>query len=765
MSKLKSSVNIPERQQTEQAQRSTDELFRALIENTADIITISDAEGAIRYESPSVERVLGYKPAELIGVNIVELLHPEDVPKMNAAIKAIAPQNGTPGIAQFLEVRLRHKDGSWRMMEGIGKVLVTSSVTGIVVNYRDITERKRTEEELRASDALLQSAINILPVGLWIFDAEGKIVISSAAAQQIWAGVRYIDVGQLGEYKGWRTDSGKLIEAHEWAGARAFEKGETSIEEEVEIECFDGTHKIILDTAVPLRKSDGSIGGAITINQDITERKRAEEALQESEEKYRTLFTSSSDAIMLVEPLSGKFISENQTMIKMFGLKNDDGFSSFGPWDFSPERQPDGRVSAEKAKEMNEIAMRDGSNFFEWTHKRLNGEEFSANIRLTRMVLDKRTLLQATTRDITERKQAEEALRQERELYLDLVNTQPAGIYRLRVLSGKFLSEEKWRSSKDAPYSLELVSDRFCEILKLDRQAFHDNPGIVNDLVFEADKEEFGRKNIEANSRMIPFIWEGRLVIGGALLWVHLESHPRPLEDGDTLWTGILYDITERKRAEDAVQASLRGKEILLREIHHRVKNNMQIISSLFNLQSGHIKDEDARRMLKEGQLRIRSMALVHEKLYQSRDLSKIDFADYLRSLSVHLFHFFMIEADRIRLETDLEDVHLDINSAVPCGLLLTELITNALKHAFPGDRKGVIGLGLHRRKDGTVELRVSDDGVGFPEAVDFRKTESLGLQIVDLLVGQLEGTIELDRKKGTAFTVVFRELEYKART
>jgi light-regulated signal transduction histidine kinase (bacteriophytochrome) len=134
---------------------------------------------------------------------------------------------------------------------------------------------------------LLHTAINILPVGLWIINAEGKIVTSSATAQRIWAGVHYVGIDQLGEYKGWRTDSGKLIEAHEWAGARALEKGETSIEEEVEIECFDGTHKIILDSGVPLRKSDGSIGGAITINQDITERKRAEEALKKSLEDLK----------------------------------------------------------------------------------------------------------------------------------------------------------------------------------------------------------------------------------------------------------------------------------------------------------------------------------------------------------------------------------------------------------------------------------------------------------------------------------------------
>ncbi len=219
-----------------------------------------------------------------------------------------------------------------------------------------------------------------------------------------------------------------------------------------------------------------------------------------------------------------------------------------------------------------------------------------------------------------------------------------------------------------------------------------------------------------------------------------------------------MLDITERKRAEEAVQASLREKDILLREIHHRVKNNMQIISSLFNLQAGHIQDESARRMLKDGQMRIRSMALVHEKLYQSRDLSKIDFADYLRSLSDHLFQLFRAEAGRIRLELRLEPVHLSVNAAVPCGLLINELVSNSLTHAFPEGREGTVTIELHRRGAEIVELRVADDGVGLPDGLDFRSTESLGLQIVTLLVDQLDGTIDLERGKGAAFTIAFPE-------
>jgi len=234
--------------------------------------------------------------------------------------------------------------------------------------------------------------------------------------------------------------------------------------------------------------------------------------------------------------------------------------------------------------------------------------------------------------------------------------------------------------------------------------------------------------------------------------------------DGRPATLNFLTDITERHKAEETIQASLREKEVMLREIHHRVKNNMQVISSLFNLQAGHTLNAECREILKEGQTRIRSMSLVHEKLYQSRDLSKIDLAGYIQSLAVHLFQVYLAGPGRVRLDTEFEDVALDINSAIPCGLILNELISNALKHAFPDGRTGAIKIGLRRGIGDAIELLVADDGIGFPEALDFRKAESFGLQIVNLLVDQLEATIGLDRTNGTALTLTFRELKYAPR-
>lgn len=226
----------------------------------------------------------------------------------------------------------------------------------------------------------------------------------------------------------------------------------------------------------------------------------------------------------------------------------------------------------------------------------------------------------------------------------------------------------------------------------------------------------------------------------------------------------IIRDVTERKRAEAALKASLREKDVLLREIHHRVKNNLQVVSSLFSLQAGRTMNDECRGVLKEGQARIRSMSLVHEKLYQSRDLSKIEFGGYVRSLTAHLFQSYLDKQDRVRLETDFEDVSLDINAAVPCGLILNELVSNALKHAFPEGRSGTIRIGLQKDPTGAIELRVADDGVGLPAGFDLRGSGGFGMEIVNLLVDQLDARFEVEDTKGASFKVTFGATKYLPR-
>lgn len=214
-------------------------------------------------------------------------------------------------------------------------------------------------------------------------------------------------------------------------------------------------------------------------------------------------------------------------------------------------------------------------------------------------------------------------------------------------------------------------------------------------------------------------------------------------------------DIAERKRMEEKIRAALREKEVLLKEVHHRVKNNMQVISSILDLQSMYIKNNHTLKVFADSQNRIRSMALVHEKLYESKDLARIDFAEYVRSMTGHLLSLHGA-GDGVRFSIDIKDVLLDVNAAIPCGLIINELVSNSLKYAFPKGRKGEIHIGLRLAKDNKFTLTVKDNGVGLPKGLDFRKTESLGLQLVIMLTEQLDGSIEVDTRKGTTFKITF---------
>ena len=218
----------------------------------------------------------------------------------------------------------------------------------------------------------------------------------------------------------------------------------------------------------------------------------------------------------------------------------------------------------------------------------------------------------------------------------------------------------------------------------------------------------------------------------------------------------VVRDITERRQSDEKIRTSLREKEILLREIHHRVKNNLQIISSLLNLQSKYVRDKRDLEMMRESQDRIRSMALIHEKLYKSESLADIDSREYVTDLTRELMRLYGTKSD-ITLKIEVEDVFLDIDTAIPCGLIINELVSNCLKHAFPGGKSGEITVRLRSLGEKT-ELLVSDNGVGIPEDMNPFEAESLGLRLVTILAeDQLEGDIGLDRSKGTSFYIKFK--------
>ncbi len=352
--------------------------------------------------------------------------------------------------------------------------------------------------------------------------------------------------------------------------------------------------------------------------------------------------------------------------------------------------------------------------------------------------------------DITERKQAEEDVRTSENRLSTAIEASRAGIYDHAVPPGV----ECYHSPRFAEilgYTLEELPPPE-ECLQWIREQVHPDDRVgVEKAYADFIEGHTSRFDVEVRIKHKSGKW---IYVRGISNATECDKNGRV-----THITGVMVDITGQKQAEEQIKASLKEKEVLLREIYHRVKNNIQVISSLLNLQSEYIEDEKYKEMFRESQNRIQSMALVHEKLYQSENLAKIDFNEYIVSLVYELFRLYRVRTDRVALKIEVEDVPLGVDAAVPCGLIINELVSNCLKHAFPDDRKGEITIRL-RSVNGKIELTVADNGVGIPDSVDIRTTGSLGLDLVTTLAeSQLDGEITLDRSNGTAFTIIFKEV------
>ena len=258
----------------------------------------------------------------------------------------------------------------------------------------------------------------------------------------------------------------------------------------------------------------------------------------------------------------------------------------------------------------------------------------------------------------------------------------------------------------------------------------------------------------------------------GSIVWVNLTVSlvRAPLGQPD-YFLGVMEDISDRKaafyereQAQAKLKASLYEKEVLLKEIHHRVKNNLYIISNLLDLQSETLEDEASKQLFADSQNRLQTMALIHEQLYKSKDLATVDFTNYVRNLVNNLYYSYDNTNGKIEIAIDADSLLLNLETAIPCGLLINELITNSFKYAFPESRSGTIAIQINCDRHENINLIVRDDGIGIPENLDWQNTSSLGLRLVNILAEQLEANIALDRHNGTSFHLVFRELKYQER-
>ncbi len=472
---------------------------------------------------------------------------------------------------------------------------------------------------------------------------------------------------------------------------------------------------------------------------DITDRKQAEEALRASEERYRTLFESMAEGFALHEviddeqgrPCDYRFLEVNPAFGRLTGL---DVRSILG----RTVREVIPTVEPSWIETYGRVAQTGQSERFE--------RHIAALDRWYQVLAYSPAPGRFATAftDITARKLAEEALRQSRE---DLDRAQEVGQigwWRLDIRRNVLTWSDESHRIFGVPVGTPLSYQTFLETI-------------------HPDDRDFVDERWNAGLRGEPYDVEHRIVADGQIKWVrekaYLEFDPQGALLGGF---GITQDITERKRIEQQLRESLAEKELLLREIHHRVKNNLQVVSSLVSLQSDALADPALREVFGELRDRVRSMALIHEKLYESGGLAKLNFADYIASLMQSIWSAHGVVGARVKLHLEVEPVAVSVATAVPCGLILNELVSNALKHAFPSDG-GAVTVGLTREPaTGRLRLRVADNGVGMPADLDWRRARSLGLRLVQMLARQLEGSIETGAGPGTEFLIRFvaREVE-----
>ncbi|MCU1229418.1 MAG: signal transduction histidine kinase [Acidobacteria bacterium] len=447
---------------------------------------------------------------------------------------------------------------------------------------------------------------------------------------------------------------------------------------------------------------------------------------------FQAFLESAPDAIVVVNR-EGTIVGINALTEEMFGYRRDEIIGQrvelLVPDRFRAQHNGD-RARYSQAPRTRPMGLDR-----ELWGRRKSGQEFLVQISLSPIETASGTLVTSIIRDVTTQRAAEARFRA-------LLESAPDGIVVV-----------------DATGTIVIVNSQTERLFNYTREELIGHP--IEMLVPQRYRGAHvgDRDAYTADPKLRP-MGAGRALTGltkeGIEFPVEISLSPLVTDQG-RLVMSIIRDITERRRAEEIIQTSLREKEALLKEIHHRVKNNLQVTSSLLRLQAAAIGDERVRAMFEETENRIRSMALVHEKLYQSTNLSRIDFGDYIRTLGELLFRGSAIDPDNVVLEVGGAKIFLSIETAVPCGLIVNELLSNSLKHAFPDGRRGTISVRLRDEPDGQVGVDVRDDGIGLPRALEIERTETLGLRLVAGLVQQIDGKLTIERgESGAAFSMVF---------
>jgi PAS domain S-box-containing protein len=598
---------------------------------------------------------------------------------------------------------------------------------------RDITDQVKADQNLIESEARQRRLFEESPVPMYIYDTNTLMIIDANAAM----------MENYGYTRGELTSMtiGDIRPSEDVS--RVMENVTDLRSKQVYLGLWRHTKKDGSVIDVEITSGDFPIQNRparLVLCNDVTERLRISRALEEREEQYRHLFEQNPLPMIIFDPGTMKFLNVNLAAVNHYGFAKEE-FQCMTIRDLRPPEDVEEAIKT--IRSMSSPQEKLGV----FRHRKKDGTLRLVDISSHELNYEGQKARLVLCNDVTDQIRARSALEESEKKFRSVVESSPMGIHMYHLDDGDRLIFSGANPSAD-------------RILGLDHNQFM---GLTIEEAFP------GSENMEIPNRYREVClsgnpWHSEQVeyeddqISGAFEVYAFQTGQRAM-------SVLFLDITEKKKAaedlkksEDQLRASLAEKEILLKEIHHRVKNNLQVISGLLDLQAHHISDPASREIYKESQNRVITMALIHEELYQSVNLSQVDFADYIRNLCENLMVSYGADLDRIKLEIKTEKTEMVADTAIPCGLIINELITNSLKHAFPGERSGTISLSFKQVRGKDYVLTISDDGIGIPKEVDIYSTSTLGMQLVTILVGQLGGTLKMKREHGTTFTFRFRE-------
>jgi PAS domain S-box-containing protein len=496
---------------------------------------------------------------------------------------------------------------------------------------------------------------------------------------------------------------------------------------------------------------------------DISQQKEFEQELVENQRKYFTLFSKLNDAILIVN--GNKITDCNEKAAEVYALP----MRSIIGKNILDFQIIDDKTGGYTALQLDHYLKASGDKkpqLFPWRFRRGDGRTFDAEVSISGFSFENQFVHQIIVRDITERIISESKIREGRRNYERLVDNLPDGVIinikgvsvyanslSLQLLgaeSADVISQEfllKNTLSKSRSYFKKHLADAETGIESPFFDIKYKNPLDNQMLLLEIKLLNYTLLGQDASQMVIRDISARKELERERLRATVMESRAKQMKS----------EMEERSRSEKIIRQSLEEKEVLLKEIHHRVKNNLQVISSILNLQAGYIESESIKQMIVESQDRIKTMALVHENLYRNEDISKIDFQEYVDNLVKNLYRSYGIDSQEVKLDLAVDKILFNLDVGIPCGLIINELVSNSLKYAFCGRKQGKIRIEARQKSSGEIMLRIEDDGVGLPDGLNIRNTRSLGLQLVITLVDQLEGKLDVCSIKGTCFNITFK--------